>query len=240
MRIVKILIARELNSAFNSWGTYIGFILFFCICGFITWLSNSNIFYMGQATMMPIFIVTNWTIFFFIHASTMKTIADEKKNGTIELLLTKPIKTSELIAGKYLSQLILAGIILLMTLPNYISIALLGKIDHGSVILGYVGLIELCGCYISIGIFASSLSKTPIAAFFISLGVGLCFQLLFGMLAQQIGTGFMADLFTYLSFDEHFDSLSRGVLDSRDLIYFNSIIVIFLALSKLFMCKSRF
>lgn len=240
MNTVRILTYKELSTAFNSWSTYIGFVLFFFICGFITWLSTSNIFYLGQATMMPVFIVINWTLFFMIHASTMKSIADEKKNGTMELLLTKPIKTVELIAGKFLSQLILTGFLLLMTTPYYFTIAALGHVDHGSVLLGYFGLLELAACYISIGIFASSLSKTPIAAFFISLGIGLCFQLLFGMLAEQIGTGFMADLLAYLSMDEHFDSLSRGILDSRDLIYFSSVTAIFLSLAKLFICKSRF
>ena len=240
MTTVKILITKELNSALNSWSTYIGFMLFFFVCGFVSWLSSSNIFYLGQATMMPVFIVMNWTLFFFIPASTMKAIADEKRNGTIELLLTKPIKTSELIAGKFLSQLILTGFILLLTLPYYFTLTALGHVDHGSVWLGYFGLLMVSGCYISIGLFASALSKTPVAAFFISLGIGLCFQLLFGMLAQQLSTGFTADLFTYLSFEEHFDSLSRGILDSRAIIYFNSVITIFLALSKLFICKSRF
>lgn len=240
MNIVKILVVKELNNAFNSWSTYIGYILFFFICGFISWLSASNVFYMGQATMMPFFIVINWTTFFLIHALTMKSIADEKKNGTIELLLTKPIKTSELICGKFMSLLAITTIALIMTLPYYITIASLGHVDHGAALLGYFGLIQLSACYISIGIFASSVSKTPVTAFFISLGIGLCFQLLFGMLAQQIGSGFFAGLFSYLSVDEHFDSLSRGILDSRDIIYFASIVAIFLSLSKLFICKNRF
>lgn len=240
MHIVRILIDKELSNTFSSWGIYIGYILFFCVCGFITWLSSSNIFYLGQATMMPFFIVINWTQFFLIPALTMRSIADEKKNGTLELLLTKPIKTAEFIGGKFTASLIISFIALLLTLPYYFTIAILGHVDHGAVLLGYLGLIELSACYISIGIFASALSRTPITAFFISFGIGICFQLFFGMLAKQISTGFFAGLFSYLSIEEHFDSLSRGILDTRDIIYFTSIITIFLSLSKLFTCKSRF
>lgn len=240
MRTVKIIISKELNNAFNSWSTYIGYLLFFCICGFISWLSSSNIFYLGQASMMPFFIVINWTTFFMVHALTMKSIADEKRSGTLELLLTKPIKTNQLISGKFFSQLIIIAIALGMTLPYYFTVMTLGHIDMATVILGYFGLLGISACYISIGIFASSLARTAATAFFISLGIGLCFQLLFGILARQIGSGVIAELLTYLSIDEHFDSLSRGILDTRDIIYFVSVIALFLSLSKFFICKTRY
>ncbi|MEG0795583.1 MAG: ABC transporter permease subunit [Odoribacter sp.] len=239
MNTIKILIDKELSNSLHSWSTYIGFVLFFCICGYFTWLSSDNLFYLGQANMIPVFTVINWTQFFLIPALTMKSIADEKRNGTIELMLTKPIKTTELISGKFFACLILTAIALALTLPYYLTLSLLGHVDHGSVILGYYGLISMSACFISIGIFSSALSRTPITAFFISFGIGLCFQLLFGMLSQQIGSGFWAGLFGYLSMEEHFDSLSRGILDFRDLVYFSSIITIFLALSKFFICKSR-
>lgn len=240
MKTIGILIDKELNNYFNSWSIYIGYILFLCVCGFFTWLAPNNIFYLGQATMLPVFTIINWTQFFLIPALTMKAIADEKRNGTIELLLTKPIKTAELITGKFFSNLTITTIALALTLPYYLTISSLGHIDHGATILGYIGLIEMSACYISIGIFSSALSRTPITAFFISFGIGLCFQLLFGMLASQIGTGTFAEIFNYLSMEEHFDSLARGILDSRDIIYFTSVITLFLALSKFFICKSRF
>jgi len=240
MSTVKILINKELSTNFNSWSIYIGYLVFFCVCGFYTWLSGNNILYLGQATMMPVFVIINWTQFFLIPALTMRSIAEEKRNGTIELMLTKPIKTAELISGKFFSNLIITIIALLLTLPYYITISMLGEVDHGAVFLGYIGLICMSACYISIGIFSSALSRTAITAFFISFGIGLCFQLLFGMLADQIGNGFIAVFFGYLSMEEHFDTLSRGIFDSRDIIYFFSICVIFLALSKFFICKSRF
>lgn len=240
MNTVKILINKELGNSFNSWGIYIGYIVFFCICGFSSWLSNNNVFYLGQATMLSVFVILNWTQFFFIPALTMRSIADEKRNGTIELMLTKPIKTIELVCGKFFANLIITVIALLLTIPYYITLSMLGTVDHGAVFLGYVGLICMSACYISIGIFSSALSRTPITAFFVSFGIGLCFQLLFGMLANQINSGFIAVFFSYLSMEEHFDSLSRGIFDSRDIIYFFSVCITFLVLSKFFICKSRF
>ncbi len=238
--MIKILVGKELSTNFNSWSIYIGYVVFFCICGFYSWLSGNNLFYLGQATMMPVFLIINWTQFFLIPALTMRSIAEEKRSGTIELMLTKPIKTAELISGKFLAYLIITIIALLLTLPYYITVSVLGTIDHGAVFLGYFGLICMSACYISIGIFASSLSRTAVAAFFLSFGIGLCFQLVFGTLAEQFNSGFAASFFSYLSMQEHFDSLSRGILDSRDIIYFGSICAIFLSLSKFFICKSRF
>lgn len=238
--MIKILVGKELNTNFNSWSIYIGYIVFFCICGFYSWLSGDNLFYLGQATMMPVFLIINWAQFFLIPALTMRSIAEEKRSGTIELMLTKPIKTAELISGKFLAYLIITIIALLLTLPYYITVSVLGTIDHGAVFLGYSGLICMSACHISIGIFASSLSRTAVTAFFLSFGIGLCFQVAFGMLAEQLNSGLAASFFSYLSMQEHFDSLSSGILDSRDIIYFGSICVLFLSLSKFFICKSRF
>lgn len=240
MNTVKILLNKELKNSFNSRGTYIGYIVFCCICGFYIWLSNNNIFYVGQATMIPVFVIINWTQFFLIPALTMRSIADEKRNGTIELILTKPVKTADLIGSKFLACVIIIGIALLLTLPYYLTISMLGTTDHGAVFLGYVGLICMSACYISMGIFSSALSRTPATAFFTGFGIGLCFQLLFGMLADQLGSGFMAAFFGYLSMAEHFDSLSRGIFDSRDIVYFCSVCLTFLALAKFVICKSRF
>ncbi len=239
MNTIRILIDKELNNAFNSWSLYIGYIVFFCICGFYSWLSAGNLFYIGQANMMPVFIIINWTQFFMLPALTMKSIADEKRNGTIELMLTKPVKISDLVCGKFLANLVITTLALFLTLPYYITLASLGQVDHGAIVLGYLGLIQMSACYISIGLFSSALSRTPVSAFFISFGIGLCFQLLFGILANQVGNGFWADLFGYLSMEEHFDSLSRGILDSRDIIYFASIITIFLSLTRFLICKSK-
>ena len=240
MNTVRTLINKELKILFNSWGIYIGYILFFCICGLHICFSKNNIFYIGQATMLPIFVVINWTQFFLIPALTMRSIADEKRNGMMELMLTKPIRTAELIRSKFFSYLIVTTIAILLTIPYYITIAILGNVDHGSVLLGYFGLICMSACYISIGIFASSLSHTPITSFAISFGISLWFQLLAGAFANRIANDFIVEIFMSLSMEEHFDTLSRGILDSRTIVYFCSICAIFLSLSKFFICKNRF
>ena len=107
MNTVKILVHKELATTFNSWSIYIGYTLFFCVCGFFSWLSSNNLLYIGQANMMQVFGIINWTQFFLIPALTMKSIADEKRNGTIELMLTKPIKTADLLCSKFFSNLII-------------------------------------------------------------------------------------------------------------------------------------
>ena len=189
--------------------------------------------------MLPVFMTINWLQFLLIPALTMRSFADEKRNGTLELMLTKPIKTWELIDGKFFSSLIVSLIALLLTVPYYITLAFLGNVDHGTVLLGYFGLLCMAACHISIGIFASSLSRTPVTAFFVHFGIGICFQLLFGLLALQLQNSFMAGLFQYLSLEEHFDALARGIFDSRDIVYFCSICAIFLALSKFCISKNR-
>lgn len=240
IKTIDILIRKELDTAFHSWAIYIGYLLFFCVCGFACLFSPGNVFVLGQASMTPLFTVIYWAAFFTIHALAMKSVADEKKNGTLELLLTKPVTIDQLLAGKFCSQLIIIGIALLLTMPYYLTLAGLGAIDHGAVGLGYFGLILVCACYISIGLFASSASRTPLSAFFVSLGIGLCFQMLFGILAHQINVSPVASIFGFLSMTEHFESLNRGVLDTRDLVYFFSVIALFMTLARVSICKFRY
>lgn len=239
MKTINILIKKELSINFSSWSIYVGYVVFFCVCGFYAWLSNDNLFYIGQASLMPVFTIVNWALLFLIPALTMRSIAEEKRNRTIELILTHPIKTDELIGGKFLANLIITVIALVLLLPYYITISILGDVDHGSTLLGFLGLVCISASYISIGLFSSALSHNSVSAFFISIGIGLCFQVLFGMLAGQISNGFIAAVFSYLSMEEHLDTLSRGILDSRDIIYFGSICVLFLTLSKHFIYKAR-
>lgn len=240
MNTVSILVSKEVTSIFSSWGIYFGFILFYLICGLHCWFSPENFFFVGQASMNQFFVVANWTIFLLIPALTMKSISDERKHGTLELLLSKPIVTSHLVSGKYFSQLFIGIGALVLTIPYYITLAMLGNIDHGATILGYYGLICIASCYISMGIFASSIARTPITAFCITLGLELCFFFFFKFIAEVLSSGFWADFFAYLSFDEHFEALTIGILDSRDIIYFASITTLFLVLSKYFICRSRY
>ena len=155
----------------------------------------------------------------------MRMIAEERKTGTIEMLLTKPISEWEIVTGKFLSTLILIAIALALTLPYYFTIITLGDIDHGSVWLGYLGLLLMSGAYISIGIFTSSLTNNQIVAFLLALLIGILFHIIFNVLASSLSNT-LGSVFHYLSMSTHFESISRGVLDTKDLIYFFSIIVL--------------
>ncbi|MFO7863800.1 MAG: ABC transporter permease, partial [Salinivirgaceae bacterium] len=159
MRQIWVITKRELNAFFDSLMAYIMLIAFLGFSGFFTWISGSDVFFMGQASMKPFFSVAYWTLFFFIPALTMRMLAEEKRSGTIEMLITKPVSDWQIIMGKFLSILILIGISLALTLPYYITIWNIGPIDHGAVWTGYLGLILMSASYISIGLFTSSITN---------------------------------------------------------------------------------
>ncbi len=227
MKKISAIAARELSAFFDSVSGYILLILFLGITGFFTWLSGNNIFFLNQADLFPFFSASFWTLFFFVPALTMRSFAEEQHSGTIELLLTHPVDYWHLVLGKFLGVFYLILIALLLTLPYYITVALIGKIDNGATISGYIGLILLSAVYISIGIFSSTLSKNQIVAFLIALGIGVFFQIIFDLLTQ-ISSGTTAEILQFLSFRSHFQNMIRGVIDSQDIIFFFSMIFFFL------------
>ncbi|MDH3650596.1 MAG: ABC transporter permease, partial [Saprospiraceae bacterium] len=169
-------------------------------------------------------------------AITMRQLAEEKKSGTIELLLTKSISNRQLVVGKWLACFILVSIALLFTIPYYISVARLGDIDHGATICGYLALVLMSGVYVSIGIFASSLTNNQIVSFLVALLIGIFFHFLFDVIASGT-SGLLSELMSTLSLSSHFESISRGVLDSKDLIYFISITLFGLLMSEFTISK---
>lgn len=233
---IWIITKRELASFFDSLIAYVMIILFLGLSGLFTWLASSNVFFIGQATMQVFYNIAFWSLFFFIPAITMRMIAEENRAGTIELLITKAVSDSQIVWGKFLACLILVLVALVCTLPYYITISQLGNIDDGAVIGGYFGLLLLSASYISIGLFASSVTQNQIVAFLLALTIGICFQLLFSVVGTTI-RGNVGELLTYLSMSTHFESISRGVVDSRDLVYFISIILLGTLLSKAMISK---
>jgi ABC-2 type transport system permease protein len=236
MKPIWTIAKREFKTFFDSLAAYILLVVFLGLSGFFTWLFGSDIFFIGQATLMPFFSVAYWTLFFFIPALTMKMLAEEKRSGTLELLLTKPITDWQVILGKFLSVLMLIGVALLLTIPYYITISFLGPIDHGAVWSGYVGMILMSMAYTSIGLFASSITNNQIVAFLLALFISVFFLIIFDVLASSF-TGTMGYFFNYLSLSTHYESISRGVLDSKDLIYFLSITVTGLLLADTVLSK---
>lgn len=236
MHAVWIIAKRELDSFFDSLIAYIMLVLFLGFSGFFTWLLGSDIFFVGQATLESFFGVAYWTLFFFIPALTMRLLAEEKKTGTIELLLTKAVTDRQVVFGKFLSTFLLVLVALVFTSPYVITLANIGNIDAGAVLCGYIGLLLMSGMYISIGLYASSVTNNQIVAFLTALFIGLFFHIIFGTIASQF-SGWLGQLFHALSVLSHFESISRGVLDTRDLIYFLSIIFIGLFLAEFSLTK---
>lgn len=231
MNTIWILTKREFRSFFDSLIAYILLVLFLGISGFFTWLYGSDIFLVGQASLRSFFGIAYWTLFFFIPALTMRLLSEEIRSGTIELLLTRAINDRQVIIGKFLSTFLLILVALLFTVPYIITVGSIGNLDVGAVICGYLGLTLMSASYISIGLWASSITRNQIVAYLIALFAGLFFHLLFDMLSMSF-QGFFGRLFNLLSMKVHFDSISRGVLDSGDLIYFFSLIILGLFLAE--------
>src|SRR5690606_18250483 len=144
----------------------------------------------------------------------------------------------QIVLGKWLSCFLMVCLALLFTLPYYLTVANIGKIDHGATISGYLGLLLLSGAYISIGLFASSLTNNQIVAFLLALFIGIFFQFVFGILASG-SSGWLGEILDSLSLSNHFDSVSRGVIDTKDLIYFFSLIIIGTLLAERNLQKAR-
>ncbi len=231
MDSVLTISKKELAGFFDSLSGYIVLIAFLGFTGFFTWLYGSDIFIRKQVDLLVFFSIAKWTLFFFIPAITMKLISEERNTGTLELLLTKPVSESQLVLGKFFAAFFLVAIALALTIVYYISISYLGKVDHGAIISGYFGLLLFSAAYIGIGLFASSISKNQIVAFLLALFIGIFFQIIFDILAGSV-TGFTGKIFDFLSLSGHFDSISRGVWDTRDIIYFISICVLGIELAK--------
>lgn len=232
-----IIAKRELRSYFDSLVAYILLLTFLGFTGFFVWLNgNGDVFFRRQADLKVFFSIANWTLFFFIPAITMKLIAEEKRSGTIELMMTKSVTNRQFVWGKFLAAFILVAIALAFTLPYYFTISTLGNFDHGANISGYLGLLLMSAAYIGIGIFASSLTNNQIVAFLLALIIGICFHFLFGVIASG-SSGVIAEVFDTLSLSSHFDSISRGVIDSKDVIYFISVTAIGLILSEYIISK---
>jgi len=237
MKQIWIITQKELKGYFDSLMAYILIVVFLGLSGFFTWLyGNNDVFYINRATMQPFFGIAYWTLFIFIPALTMKQIAEEFKTGTIELLLTKPVSDWQVVTGKFLATFLLIAISLALTLPYYISIAKIGPIDHGAVLTGYLGLLLMSAAYISLGIFASSITSNQIVAFLLALIIGIFFQILFGIIARAF-PGVLGDVLSYMNMQYHYHSITRGVIDSKNIIYFASIIIGGLMASELSLVK---
>jgi ABC-2 type transport system permease protein len=224
MSSIWVLTKKELKSYFNSPVAYIVIILFLLISG---WIYTSNMFLSKTADLRSLFgFISNYLFLFFIPALSMRLFSEEKRSGTIELLGTMPISEWQMVLGKYIPAFLLMVLMLVLTGVNYITISYLGDPDGGATMGGYIGLILMASSYLAIGLFTSSLSKNQIVSFILSFAIIFMF-ILFDYVKNFVG-GFTANIFEYLSTTYHYQAIERGVLDSRNLIYYVSLTFAFL------------
>lgn len=232
------ILKKEINTFFASPIGYLVIAVFLVLNGLFLWLFKGefNILDNGYADLSSFFLLAPWILIFLVPAVTMRSFSDEKKQGTLELLLTKPISHFQIVLGKYFGALVLIIIAIIPTLLYVYTISKLGNpegnLDVGSIVGSYFGLLFLIAAYTAIGIFTSTLSDNQIVAFIIA--VFICFFFYFGFdgLANYNVFGDMLYL-ENLGMASHFKSMSRGIIDTRDLIYFISIALFFLVLTKL-------
>ena len=232
------LFRKEINNFLSS---LIGImvVVFLIITGLFLWVfqSDFNIMTYGYASIDSLFIIAPWVFLFLVPAVTMRFFAEERRTGTIEMLLTKPLSDWQIVGAKYLAGVTLVLLALIPTFIYYISVSHLampsGNVDHGGIWGSYIGLFFLSSAFVSIGVFCSSVTNNQILAFILS--VFLCGFLYIGFeFIYSLSMFGKVDLFIQqLGMAAHYSSMSRGVVDTRDLIYFLSVIVLFLSLTKL-------
>ena len=230
---MKSIVLREIKSFFGSPIGYLVIAIFLIINGLFLWVFGGeyNILNTGFADLTPFFTLAPWILIFLIPAVTMRSFSDEKKQGTLELLLTKPLSIWQIVNGKFLGALLL---IVMAIIPTFIYVAVIsslgmpeGNLDMGSTIGSYFGLLFLIAAYSAIGIFTSTLSDNQIVAFIVA--VFLCFFFYFGFEGLASVLPNVSSIIASLGMQDHFKSMSRGVLDTRDILYFTSITVVFLS-----------
>ncbi len=232
------LLKKEISVFLSSPLGYIVIGVFLLITGLLLWVLplDSNILDGDYAGIDPLFVLAPWVFLFLLPAVTMRSFAEEKKTGTIELLLTHPLTDFQIVFAKYLACLFLAVLALAPTLVYYISVYKLGNppgnIDNGRTWGSYLGLIFLAGGFAAIGVFASSISNNQIISFI--LAVLLCYICYagFGYIGAFISSGAIGNGVQLLGISAHYSSMSRGVIDTRDVIYFLSFSYLFLMMSK--------
>ena len=222
---------RELRAYFTTPLAYVFIVIFVALNG-VTAFYFGALFDRGQADMQPLFGFLPWLYLFLIPAVAMRLWAEERKAGTLELLMTLPVSTFDAVFGKFLAAWIFAGIALSLTFPVWITVNYLGDPDNGVIIASYLGGFLMAGSYLAIGGFVSAMTRNQVIAFVIGAAVIFLFMMSGLELVQSAFRGWapelVIDLVRSFSFLVHYDAIVRGVIDVRDMIFFISIIGVFL------------
>lgn len=229
------ILKKELNSFFATPIGYLVIAVFLIVNGLFLWIFNDdyNILNAGFADLTSFFFISPWLFLFLIPAITMRSFSDEFRLGTIEILKTKPLSNWQIVFGKYVGALVLIILALIPTLIYVLSIYKLGNpignLDTGSTIGSYLGLLFLASAYTSVGIYTSTFSNNQIVSFIIAAAI--CFFLFYGF--EALADMGISESLRSFGMNDHFKSISRGVIDTRDVIYFVSITLFFLFLTNL-------
>ncbi len=210
---------RELGTYFNSPVAYIVVTVYLVVIGYMFF---SQAFLVGEATMRDMFGLTPLLFTFFAPAITMRLMAEEKRSGTIELLITMPVRDWEVVLGKFFAGLSVLLVAILLTLAYPITLSFMGDLDWGAVSGGYIGLVLLAAAYIAIGLMTSSWTQNQVVAYIVAWAI--TFALFIGGKLLPLMPGSIAGIVEYLSLDLHFNNIAKGVIDTRDLIYYLSLI----------------
>lgn len=231
------ILKKEISGFFSSLVAYITIGIFLLVTGLLLWIfPDSSIFEYGYAGLDSLFNVSPYLFMFLIPAITMRSFAEEKKEGTFEFLATQPLSDWQIVLGKFFACVTIVIIALIPTVIYYYTVYELGaprgNIDTGAVIGSYIGLLLLGSAFVAIGLFSSSLTKNQIIAFAIAVFLSFFTFIGFDSLGQIISLQTINTHVTALGINEHYQSISRGVLDTRDLVYFLSFGALFLVLTK--------
>ncbi len=233
-----VIFKKEIRSFLGSFIAYIVIGVFLLLTGLFLWMiKGNNIFDLGVASLQVMFEVAPFILIFLVSAITMRSISEEKRLGTLEILTTKPIHDVQIIVGKFLASVTLILIAIVPTLFYYYAIYNLaspvGNIDTGATMGSYIGLILLAACYASVGMFSSSLTDNQIVALITSMLLNFFFFGVLGMLGDISWLTNIGKSLEWFGLEFHYDSISRGVIDTRDVIYFLGFIFVFLGLTKI-------
>lgn len=233
------LFKKEIAGFFSSLTGYLAIIIFLVAAGLFVWIipSSNNLIDNGYATLDSLFGLAPWLFLFLIPAITMRSFAEEKKTGTLDLLLTRPISDLSLVLAKNLASLAIVLIALVPTLVYFASIYMLanptGNVDTGGTWGSFIGLAMLAMVYVCVGGFCSSITDNQVVAFLVALVITFALYMGFDILGDTIQMNNLASMVQNLSIDKHYQSISRGVVDTRDLIYFFGMSAVFVLLTRL-------
>ena len=231
MSIIWVIFKRELAAYFSTPLAYVFIVMFLALSGALTFFLGA-FFERGQADLQSFFSFHPWIYLFLIPAVAMRLWAEERKTGTIELLMTLPISTTKAVLGKFFAAWVFIVIALALTFPFWITVNFLGDPDNGVILASYIGSIIMAGAFLAIGSCISALTKNQVIAFIIAAAACFLFLMSGLELVQAAFTGwapqFVIDAVKSMSFLSHFQAITRGVIDLRDLIFFASVIGVFL------------